>query len=91
MFLNCQSRAWRNKVALVAVVLRSEMRAFLLAVQVSELDGKRYLWKTILKLRQEQCQAAVQQTQPSLFPLKEDSRPKSQRDPSKRYEEPNLF
>jgi phage-related minor tail protein len=54
------------------------------------LDGKRYAWRDLLKLRREQKKAA-RQAQPALFELKEDARPQSQRTASSRYEEPTLF
>ncbi len=48
------------------------------------------LWKEILKLRREQRKAA-RQPQLTLFELKEDSRPASQRTAEGRYTEPMLF
>jgi hypothetical protein len=54
------------------------------------LDGKKYTWKEILKLRREQKKAA-RQAQQTLFELREDTRPQSQRTASSRYEEPTLF
>jgi hypothetical protein len=54
------------------------------------LDGKRYLWADILKLRREQLKAA-RQKQPALFELQDDARAKSQRTASGRLEEPMLF
>jgi hypothetical protein len=54
------------------------------------LDGKRYLWADILKLRREQLKAA-RQKQLALFELQDDERPKSQRTASARFEEPTLF
>lgn len=54
------------------------------------IDGLRYAWKDILRLRQEQRKAAVQQ-QLTLFELKEDSRPASQRTVEGRFTEPLLF
>jgi hypothetical protein len=41
------------------------------------IDGKRYAWKDILRLRREQRKAA-RQPQLTLFELKEDYRPESQ-------------
>jgi hypothetical protein len=55
-----------------------------------EIDGKKYLWRDLLKLRSEQRKAA-RQAQPVLFKLKDDERPKSQRTASSRFEEPSLF
>jgi hypothetical protein len=54
------------------------------------IDGRRHLWKDILKLRREQRQAA-RQPQPTLFELKDDSRPVSQRTAEGRFTEPLLF
>jgi hypothetical protein len=54
------------------------------------IDGKRYAWRDILKLRREQKKAA-RQPQLALFELKEDSRPASQRTAEGRYTEPMLF
>lgn len=54
------------------------------------LDGKRYLWADVLKLRREQLTAG-RQTQPALFELQDDARPKSQCNAAGRYEEPTLF
>jgi hypothetical protein len=55
-----------------------------------EIDGKKYAWRDLLKLRREQRKAA-RQAQPALFDLKEDNRPQTQRSASSRYEEPMLF
>ena len=42
-----------------------------------EIDGKRHLWRDIVKLRQEQLRAAAEAApvQPPLFELHEDFRP----------------
>lgn len=53
------------------------------------IEGKR-LWRDILKLRREQKRAA-RQPQLTLFELKEDSRPVSQRTAEGRLLEPMLF
>lgn len=55
-----------------------------------EIDGKRHLWRDILKLRREQRQAP-RQPEPTLFELKEDSRPANQRTAEGRLMEPTLF
>jgi hypothetical protein len=55
-----------------------------------EIEGKRYLWREILKMRREQRKAA-QRAQPALFELREDARPKSQRSADGRFSEPTLF
>jgi len=54
------------------------------------IDGKRFLWANILRLRQEQRKAAKNE-QPALFALKEDCRPPSQKTACGRYKEPTLF
>ena len=53
------------------------------------IDGKRYFWRDILALRREQRQRAL--PQPTLFELKDDSRPAAARTASGRYAEPTLF
>ena len=54
------------------------------------IDGKRYAWKDVLRLRREQRKAA-RKPQLTLFELKEDSRPASQRTAEGRFIEPLLF
>jgi hypothetical protein len=54
------------------------------------IDGKRYDWKEIRRLRREQIEAA-RKPQLTLFELKEDARPASQRGVEGRYTEPFLF
>jgi hypothetical protein len=54
------------------------------------IEGKRYAWKEILKLRREQRKSA-RQPQPTLFEMKDDCRPASQRTSEGRYSEPMLF
>jgi hypothetical protein len=56
-----------------------------------DIDGKRYLWRDIIKLRQEQREAARQGEQPALFELREDFRPAADRTAAGRYLEPSLF
>ena len=53
------------------------------------IDGKRYSWRDILALRREQRQPAL--PQPTLFELKDDSRPAAARTANGRYAEPTLF
>lgn len=55
-----------------------------------EIDGKRYVWRDILRLRREQ-QKADRQPQPTLFELQTDTRPASQKTADGRYSEPLLF
>jgi hypothetical protein len=52
------------------------------------IDGKRYAWKDILRLRREQRKLAMQ---PQLTLLKDDSRPASQRTAEGRFTKPTLF
>lgn len=54
------------------------------------IDGKRYLWPDILKLRREQ-RRATKKPQKTLFELKDDSRPATQRTADGRFTEPTLF
>ncbi len=54
------------------------------------IDGKRYAWKDILKLRREQRKLAKQR-QLTLLELRDDSRPASQRTAEGRFSEPMLF
>jgi hypothetical protein len=54
------------------------------------IDGKRYEWKEIRRLRREQIQAN-RKHQASLFELRQDARPRSQRSAEGRYSEPLLF
>jgi hypothetical protein len=54
------------------------------------IDGKRYLWRDILKLRREQRKAAKKH-QLTLFELKDDCRPATQRTAEGRFSEPTLF
>jgi hypothetical protein len=56
-----------------------------------DLDGKRYLWRDLVKLRQEQREAARRAEQPPLFDLHEDCRPAADRTAAGRYLEPSLF
>ena len=55
------------------------------------IDGKRHLWRDILKLRREQVRAAAKAVQPALFELIEDRRPPAERTAAGRYLEPTLF
>jgi hypothetical protein len=54
------------------------------------IDNKRYEWREIRRLRREQIQAA-RKPQATLFELRVDSRPTTQRTASDRYENPTLF
>jgi hypothetical protein len=56
-----------------------------------EIDGKRYVWKDIVRLRRQQTGAAREKQQPTLFELRRDCRPVSQQTVRGRYEEPTLF
>jgi hypothetical protein len=61
------------------------------AARFIEIDGRRYLWRDILRLRREQRKTLTQAQQPPLFELKEDCRPAAERSPAGRYREPSLF
>ena len=54
------------------------------------IDGRRYLWRDILYLRQEQNREQ-RPSQPMLFELRHDVRPPAERSAADRYVEPNLF
>ena len=54
-----------------------------------EIDGRRYLWRDLVALRQAQAVPRVEQ--PALFELREDHRPPGERDAAERYREPSLF
>ena len=56
-----------------------------------EIDGKRILWRDVLKLRREQKQAFANARQPALFELIDDRRPPAERTAAGRYLEPTLF
>lgn len=58
-----------------------------------QIDGKRFLWREIVRLREEQCHAAAEAApvQPPLFELHEDFRPAAERTAAARYLELTLF
>ena len=56
-----------------------------------EIEGKRILWRDLLKLRREQKQAYANARQPALFELIEDRRPPAERTAAGRYLEPTFF
>jgi hypothetical protein len=43
-----------------------------------EIEGKRYAWRDIMRLRRQQLEAERRQNQPTLFELRDDRRPPSQ-------------
>ena len=53
-----------------------------------EIDGKRYAWKDIVRLRREQMEAERLVQQPTLFDVRNDSRSASQQTARGRYESP---
>jgi hypothetical protein len=55
-----------------------------------EIDGKRYAWRDIVARYREQAKRE-RQPQPTLFELRDDTRPASQRTVAGRYAEPTLF
>ena len=63
----------------------------IMALRYIVIDGKRHLWRDILKLRREQKRASAKAAQPALFPLVEDRRPPAERTAAGRYLEPSLF
>ena len=50
-----------------------------MALRYIVIDGKRHLWRDILKLRREQKRATAKAAQPALFLLVEDRRPPAER------------
>jgi hypothetical protein len=54
------------------------------------IDGKPHAWREILRIRREQTRAQ-RQSQPTLFELKEDRRPETQRKAADRFQQPPLF
>jgi hypothetical protein len=54
-----------------------------------DIDGRRYLWRDLVALRQ--AQALPRAEQPTLFELHEDHRPPGERNAAERYCEPSLF
>lgn len=55
-----------------------------------EIEGKRILWRDLLRLRRTQRNAA-RAAQPALFELKDDRRPTSECTARARYLEPSLL
>jgi len=57
------------------------------------VEGHAYSWQQLCALRRQQLEArrAASGTQPTLFELKEDCRPASQRTAAGRYLEPTLL
>lgn len=53
------------------------------------IDGKRYAWRDILKLRRDQRTHSP--IQPPLFELREDARPAAERTTAGRFLEPTLL
>jgi hypothetical protein len=53
------------------------------------INGQRIAWRDVLKLRREQ--RTERPAQPTLFPLRDDARPESQRTATGRLENPTLF
>jgi hypothetical protein len=56
-----------------------------------DIEGRRYLWRDIVQLRQEQRRAAAKAEQPPLFELRDDCRPATERTAAGRYLEPSLL
>lgn len=53
------------------------------------IDGRRYLWRDLVALRQAQTEPRPEQ--PTLFELREDHRPAGERNAAERYRAPSLF
>jgi hypothetical protein len=53
------------------------------------IDGRRYLWRDLVALRQ--AQALPRAEQPTLFELRQDCRPSGERNAAERYCQPSLF
>jgi len=56
-----------------------------------EIEGRRYRWKDLLKLRREQDKEDRKARQQPLFELHEDRRPASQQTADGRLQSPTLF
>jgi hypothetical protein len=54
-----------------------------------DINGRRYLWRDLVALRQAQAQPRAEQ--PALFELRDDCRPSGERNAADRYREPSLF
>jgi hypothetical protein len=59
-------------------------------LQHIEIDCNRYLWRDLLQLRREQKKVHARAQQPTLFELKEDCCPRTDRTAAGRYSEPSL-
>lgn len=55
-----------------------------------EIDGKRYAWRDLVARYREQAKRE-RAPEPTLFEMKEDVRPASQKTAAGRYAEPSLF
>ena len=55
-----------------------------------EIDGKRYAWRDLVARYREQARRE-RVPEPTLFEMKEDVRPASQKTAAGRYAEPSLF
>lgn len=55
------------------------------------IDGKPYVWSELMKLRREQLKARVRERQLTLFELKMDARPSTERSAAGRFLEPSLL
>ena len=55
-----------------------------------EVNGRRILWRDLLKMRREQRKAA-HSAQLVLFELRDDSRPATEQSAERRFSEPSLF
>jgi hypothetical protein len=56
-----------------------------------EIDGKPVRWRDLVAQRREQLRAHARAAQPTLFELRQDCRPQSERTAAGRYQEPTLL
>lgn len=62
------------------------------AMRTVTLDGKTYRWRDINRAYKEQrAEERKSKSQPTLFELVDDARPKSQKTATGRFQEPTLF
>lgn len=55
------------------------------------IDGKRYVWREIVRMRKLQLDAFKKAHQPPLFEMRHDVQPAKEQSAADRYIEPSLF
>ena len=55
------------------------------------IDGKRYVWREIVRMRKMQLEAFKKAHQPPLFEVRHDVQPAKEKSAADRYVEPSLF